>query len=561
MLKCFVLTIGVQVCWLRAGPLEASGALLKTLPRVPTLATLGLLPVHQQKALVAKREPLLQALERVIPIAPREASIRFSNRESLLGLGQDRIPEEQVLALAEELRFLARFELLQGQPEKACEYLFRILQLGVDLSRTAPNPGSVARGLALETLAYIELAQALLAGGYNTESIQRFGGYLAEAFSLLPLKERRTRSVRRGAQVFFRQLRNKVAQGKISAALEAEAKEAFGRHAKALMAYSKNRSYRDFDAYVQTLSRSLLKRSGKVLAPLGEVPLFQGLGEAVARLETSQLFALASLDLATYRLKKGLWPSKQPSALRDPMSKGALSYRLGEEGPVLWSTGPDGRQNGGFWPEDWIVMDPASSLALSRVKQYVGAFRIQDLSRLDKVYTQPTPIRRKAPAGTRCQSIRDALDAATLRAQAKHQIEFLDRGREVLSFLEVENYAPPYPRCPEQGFLAMAGGRWVCSQHRTGYDPRPRYEVEVVLRQVCHARRFQVATRIQAYQQEKDRDMRSARKHFLRELLSSGYLTQKEACPDADGEWHLTQSGLVCSRHLPVVRVKPLAKF
>ena len=78
--------------------------------------------------------------------------------------------------------------------------------------------------------------------------------------------------------------------------------------------------------------------------------------------------------------------------------------------------------------------------------------------------------------------------------------------------------------------------RWTCSRHRSGYDPRPGYRDELMLRAVCHSRRLGQVDSIVRYHGEVDRDLRRIGRRYQDELMARGYLDVTTTCPDADGD-------------------------
>ncbi len=85
---------------------------------------------------------------------------------------------------------------------------------------------------------------------------------------------------------------------------------------------------------------------------------------------------ICELAIHRYRLDHGsgprtlgeLTPDYLPAVPRDPFAVGPLKYRPDGSGHLLWSVGPDGRDDGGkpidkqssadVWPGDLLLMEP-----------------------------------------------------------------------------------------------------------------------------------------------------------------------------------------------------------
>lgn len=539
---------------LAAGPLDDAVRAAAALAPSPELAEVANLTRARRQEVRAARDDLARLWRAAVPTSAAQLRRRWEARRTLQGVGRDRLPDAASLGLATEVRLLARLELAEGRAVEAAGDLLRLLQLALDLSRAAPGPGSVARGLALETLAYQELAQALLSPRLDARAVAALEKQMLGLMATLPREGRRTRSVKRSLATFRRRLRQATASGEVPRADADAAEAALLAHARAATRPA-GRHWRDLDRGVEARIPGLRKAHGEALASLGDAPLLRELGLAHARLAAAQDLARAAAGLAAARAAHRAWPRSLDPEVPDPMGRGGLAYLLVDGGPVLASAGADGRMLGPRWPEDLVAATPSVGWAAARVSRWASSFPMAVVHRLDLSPDEPRPDPVPAPPDADCRALREDVRRGQEALEGQLDVELRDRPAEVLAVLRRTGFHAGPTRCPTHGLWSLARARWTCSRHRSAYDPRPGYRDELMLRAVCHSRRLGQVQAIARYHQEVDRDLRRLGRRYQDELVLRGYLRATGDCPDADGGWALTEAGLVCSRHLPAVRV------
>jgi hypothetical protein len=270
--------------------------------------------------------------------------------------------------------------------------------------------------------------------------------------------------------------------------------------------------------------------------------------------------ALMALDVARQRARVGHWPRYQESLAaaprRDLLGGGELHYALVEGFPVLASGGRNGRWEEFRIPRDEVVGADPLMWKIERVRDYALEFDVRTLGR---VFLPPGERARPLPPASRqadCGQIRRRISLAQLDFEREVGIELEERPEETLALLQRERYYLGPNRCPTWGLFSMAGGRWVCTRHPSSYDPRPSYPQQLLTRVVCQRRRLAQVPALEQFAGEVDVSPLSLGASYQEELRQRGYLQEISGCPSAGGSWSLTKQGLVCSQHLPAVRVK-----
>lgn len=522
-----------------ADPLARARQLAAPLPAPPGPADLAAADASTRASWAEARRALFDEVAARVPVAPPGA-----DPAPLLQAGSVEDPAPLLI----QLRFLALLELRQGRVTEACRAALRSLRLAVDLGRVAEDGDTLRVALALEAAAYQDLTRGLLTGALDSERLRKLGALLGAwlrawpAGSRLPAlvaARRRSFEARRDLPPDLASLLSRYLDGVARVAAQARPMRA--------------------EVRIEAAAQDLLARHGARLEGLADPPLLRGVGARLARVEAAQAMAVSAVALALARAGSRRWPRDGREAAaslgRDPLSGESLGYLLVAGEPALVSAGLDGRLDGGRVPEDMVVGSEGLMARIEAAREAAVSFPVAVVERL-QVPQGDRDGPPEVPAGD-CAALRRDLEVARLDLERELQVELADDPETLLPVLRSQGFHAGAARCPDGGLWRLHSGRWACTRHPSGYDPRPSLEDEELTQLVCQQRRQDEVPAIVRFHREVDRDLSREGRDYRVLLVSRGYLTTGPGCPSQSGTWSLGPQGLVCSRHLQAVRVPP----
>lgn len=559
VLPAFFLLVGASTS--RADPLLGDlAATARSLAPPPAPEQLLARSREELDALAGPREPLGRWLESRVPLSPKGLP-----EEAPRGTG---LSLEELAATGEQLRFEGLLAVLRGRRSRGLRVMFRTLRLGHHGLRLARSEAEQAACLSWIVGAYLDLGRGLLGANLPEARLVKLGRLLRAYQELLPGDEVLPALLRRGLAAFESRLEDEGAS--LSPQLRERARGIFREHTRALAMWGARRSPGPLDRWIAERVRGLVEAHRESLGGLREPPFQRGLGARVATLRTARELARTAWRLARVRARTGRWPSSLRGLSpppRDWLGGGPLRLTRVEGEPVLASVGEDGRWDDFRAPEDLLLGSDRFHWRLARVQEYARSLDVRSLGRLylapgEEGPPEPAPLPPRPPseglARRACEALREGLSRGLEDLERELGVELEEDPGVWLALLAREGFYRGPTRCPGQGLLALVGGRWTCTRHPSGYDPRPTYTQQLLERVVCQRRRLREAEAVERFHREVDRDLRESRSDYQEVLLERGYLSAQRRCPASHGEWNLTRAGLVCSQHLPAVRIEPM---